>query len=229
MKIERLFKPSQGLFLWIFLVSVLPLSGEPLFTNLSKDSVLSILRSIESGDKLNDPDRNIDLLCQAGEALITSSPDSALYWYETAFKAAKINDRVAAEGLLLNRIGYTYYVLGDYAHALTMFQQALAIHQSLDNDVGISTSLNHIGLIYESQGNFEQALISLWESVKYSKKANNADRLISNYYNLAMTHQDQHDYDSALNYLTRAISMSKENSNSKMLAMSYNRLGEIYG
>ncbi len=194
----------------------------------SSDSLISKWRLVEKGYPEIPDSLQAKLLFDLGEALSYDKPDSALAYYHKALVLSKNGNYKRLTGDILNKVGFTNYILGNYDMALTFFMEALEIHELLKNDLGIAMSLNHISLIYETQKNFQKALRYQWKSLVYSIRSGNKNRLISNYFNLSIIHDGAKNYDSALFYLTRSLALSIENKNHHMYSMSLNRRGEVY-
>jgi signal transduction histidine kinase len=198
------------------------------FRQASTDSLLSKWHTVERGNLKMPDSLKARLLLDIGIALSYDTPDSAFEYYSKALALTKSGNFKQLTGDILNRVGYTNYILGNYDLALTFFVDALEIHQSMSNDNGIATSLNHISLIYETQKNFDQALKYQWRSITHSLRSGDVNRLISNYFNLSIIHDGAKNYDSALYYLTKSLDLSIKNENHHMYSMSLNRRGEVY-
>lgn len=192
------------------------------------DSLIHKWNRVEEG-RLEMPDSlKVRLLVGIGEAINYETPDSAIDFYHKALEVSRRNGYDQWTGEILNSIGYSHYILGNYDLSLTFFVEALEIHNTLSNDTGIAKSLNHISLIYETQKNFDQALKFQWRSLIHSLRSGDINRLISNYFNLSIIHDHAGNYDSALFYLSKSLDLSFENNNHHMYSMSLNRRGEVY-
>ncbi|MCB0489415.1 MAG: tetratricopeptide repeat protein [Cyclobacteriaceae bacterium] len=191
------------------------------------DSLLIQWQQVASGElDLSDSDK-VSLLIRIGESIQFHSPDSALSFYEIAYPIAREQGMEKQIGDLLNMRGYVHYILGNYDLALSYFVDALAIHEKLENAIGISKSLNYIALIYETQKNYAQALLYQWRSIVYSKISGDTTRLIANYYNIAIVHDANLSSDSALYYLDVAQKLSEKQRNYHMYSMAMNKRGDV--
>ncbi|MGE0589965.1 MAG: ATP-binding protein [Cyclobacteriaceae bacterium] len=191
------------------------------------DSLLIQWQQVANGElDLSDADK-VSLLIRIGESIRFHSPDSALSFYEIAYPIAREQGMQQQIGDLLNMRGYVHYILGNYDLALSYFVDALAIHEELENAIGISKSLNYIALIYETQKNYSQALLYQWRSIVYSKISGDTTRLIANYYNISIVHDADGAPDSALYYLDKAQKLSEAQNNHHMYSMAMNRRGDV--
>lgn len=198
------------------------------FKQTRTDSLISKLQQAEEGRILISDSIKLRLLIDIGESLSYELPDSAITYYQNALQLSRNSGVDQLTGDILNKLGFTNYILGNYNHALVFFVDALEIHQSFANDIGIATSLNHISLIHETQKNYKQALKFQWRSVVHSRRSGDINRLITNYFNLSIIHDHSQGYDSALYYLSHSLDLSHSNQNHHMYAMSLNRRGEVY-
>ena len=138
------------------------------FRKASTDSLVYKWKQLEAGQLVMSDSLKARLLIDIGAAMTYETPDSAIDYYNEALELSRGQGNDMQTGEILNSIGFTNYVLGNYDLALTFFVDALEIHQSLANDIGIAKSLNHISLIYETQKNFDQALKYQWRSIVHS-------------------------------------------------------------
>lgn len=207
----------------IFLLSISTSFG---FRQASTDSLMARWHLVENGTLKMSDSLKARLLLDIGIAVSYDTPDSAFSYYDKALELSQ--NFKSLTGDILNMKGYANYILGNYDLALIFFVDALEIHQSLANDIGISKSLNSISLIYETQKNYDQALQFQWRSVIHSLRSGDKNRLISNYFNLSIIHDHAGNYDSALFYITKSLDLSLENKNHHMYSMALNRRGEVY-
>ncbi|MEP2669350.1 MAG: tetratricopeptide repeat-containing sensor histidine kinase [Cyclobacteriaceae bacterium] len=198
------------------------------FRKPSTDSLVHKWKQLEAGQLVMSDSLKARLLIDIGAEMTYETPDSAIGYYNEALELSRRQGNDLQTGEILNSIGFTNYVLGNYDLALTFFVDALEIHKSLANDIGIAKSLNHISLIYETQKNFDQALKYQWRSIVHSIRSGDPNRLISNYFNLSIIHDHNYNYDSALFYLAKSLDLSLKNKNYHMYSMALNRRGEVY-
>ncbi|MEQ9413158.1 MAG: tetratricopeptide repeat protein, partial [Cyclobacteriaceae bacterium] len=210
---------------FVFIITISTALG---YRQASVDSLISKWQLIKEGRLEMGDSLQARLLLDIGVAVSYDTPDSAFKYFTKALELSQNGNFKRLTGDILNRVGYTNYILGNYDLALIYFVDALEIHKSLLNDMGIATSLNHISLIYETQKNYQQALKFQWRSKVHSVRSGDPNRLISNYFNLSIIHDGAKDYDSALFYLTKSLRLSDEKENYHMYSMSLNRRGEVY-
>lgn len=198
------------------------------YTQSGIDSLVAKWKLVEEGRLEMEDSLQARLLLDIGVIVSYDAPDSSFEYFEKALQLSQNGNLKSLTGDILNRIGYTNYILGNYDLALVYFVDGLELHQAQLSDMGIATSLNHISLIYETQKNYQQALKFQWRSMVHSIRSGDANRLISNYFNLSIIHDGAKDYDSALFYLARSLDLSSEKENHRMYSMALNRRGEVY-
>lgn len=207
-----------------FSIQIKPAPALPLQT----DSLYREWQLVKKNPETRSDTEKIELLNQLGDAINYFSPDSSIFYYQEALGLAKATGAIQQEGALLNKIGYTHYILGEYNEALPYIGDALNLFDSIGNALGKSISLNHISLIYETQKDYQKALDYQHKSISFAKIAGDSNRLASNFFNLSMVYDEMSAYDSALAYVNRTIKMSKSLGNYHILTMASNRKGEIY-
>ncbi|MFZ5969978.1 MAG: tetratricopeptide repeat-containing sensor histidine kinase [Bacteroidota bacterium] len=171
--------------------------------------------------------REVDSLVQVADRLNFDHPDSAAVLFASALALLDTANYPKQYGDVLNKLGYTYYMLGEYDQSLPYFLSALKIHQSIGNAGGLSRSHASIGLIYESQQRFDESIRQLLLAVQYASKANDAERLTSSYFNLSIPYGRKGLYDSAYFFVNKALALAQKNSDHRIIAMAFNRIGEI--
>ncbi|MFZ1806825.1 MAG: tetratricopeptide repeat protein, partial [Cyclobacteriaceae bacterium] len=138
------------------------------YTQSGIDSLVAKWKLVEEGRLEMEDSLQARLLLDIGVIVSYDAPDSSFEYFEKALQLSQNGNLKSLTGDILNRIGYTNYILGNYDLALVYFVDGLELHQAQLSDMGIATSLNHISLIYETQKNYQQALKFQWRSMVHS-------------------------------------------------------------
>jgi tetratricopeptide (TPR) repeat protein len=134
---------------------------------------------------------------------------------------------------LLNQLGFYLDVKADYTRALPLYQQALAIRQTVLGATHPDTagSLNNLAILYRSQGDYARALplyeqaLEIWQTVLGENHPNTATSLN----NLAYFYKSQGDYTRALPLFEQALAIWQVlGENHPDTAASLNNLAELY-
>ena len=102
-----------------------------------------------------------------------NKPDTTML---LALEALSLSQRirfVKGETASLNRIGLTYWTVGNNPKAMEAFLKALKLDEKINNLAGIARDLNGIGLIYRDQGQYHQAIDYYLKSRKLTEQLNN--------------------------------------------------------
>ena len=169
--------------------------------NFSK-SLAYFQQAFSAANKIADTLLIADALCHVGNAfLFQKAYDDALKSYTQA-----LNIRTARkdrEGIahLYNNIGFVYKSKGEYAKALTYYQQSLAeMKQVREKQVDLSGVLNNMGDIYRLNGNRQKALDYYQQSLEQARQMGSIRRLMEVYTDLADYYFDLKNYDQAFIY-----------------------------
>lgn len=164
----------------------------------------------------------------AWDGYLFSQPDSAFYFAQKGYDFAKrkaLKDQMAK---IMNIMGVSYYVQGDYANAINYYTRCLVIWEEIGNKDGISSSLNNIGLVYDEQGDYASAIDYYTRSLIIYEEMDNKNGVAISLNNIGLIYYYQNDYVSAIDYHTRSLSIREEIGNNKGVASSLNNIGLIY-
>ena len=147
---------------------------------------------------------------------------------------AKYNLSSKTTTRLLNQLGCYLENKGDYARALPLFEQALAIRQTVlgENHPETANSLNNLAVLYRSQGDdaralplFEQAL-----AIRQTVSGENHPETANSLNNLAVLYDSQGDHAHALPLYEQALVICQTvlDENHPDTARSLNNLASLY-
>ena len=130
-------------FQYILMLLCLPLLSFAQPANI--DSLLE-----ELADNEMDTNR-IKTLENLAEVYLYKNADSAYSFAKSAYELAKDLDVPGAMASASNTAGAAQYFMGDYLAALKEWQEALRIHQVMNNRERVAATLGNIGVVYKNQ------------------------------------------------------------------------------
>lgn len=132
--------------------------------------------------------------------------------------------------LLLDNLGALYMQVSDYSKAESFLKEALAIRETMSDDVAISYSLNNIAVLYLRQKNYEKAEPYLMRALAIRERALGSDDINNSYVlgNLGDLYSGKGDYSRAEPLYLRALDIVKRNSDSAAYTGIMKRLAKLY-
>ena len=132
-------------------------------------------------------------------------------------------------------IAVSYINLGNYAHIIDEFDDALVFYKkalkTFSDEDQISnrlTCLGNIGGTYNDMLQFDLGRQYLEEAELIAKSIGDKQFLSRNSYNIAFIYFEQKDYQSCIKLLEQAIVYGKEVNNYHYLALAYKKLADCY-
>lgn len=135
---------------------------------------------------------------------------------------------VESRSFALNNIGLIYKQQGDYGNAISNYQKALALSESVDDKKGIATSYNNIANVYRNQGNYAKAIEYYMLSLKIHEEIGYKTGIAISTNNIGILYEFQGNFDKAIEYYTMSLEIDKELENKKGIAASLGNIGNIY-
>jgi len=167
----------------------------------------------------------VDLLISTGFELETTSPYTAVMYYQQAQKlAGEIGDK-KWESKAWSYIGIVSWMNGKYDKAIECHVEALELREALGDPLLQAYSLNNIGLVHFYMGNFIEAEKVYRASLaKFVLLANKSGESAA-YTNLGLVNRYQGEHDSAIYYYTKSLELDKKSGDQSGVATCYNNLG----
>lgn len=145
-----------------------------------------------------------------------------------ALAAAEKNNFKFEQATALNLRGLILKAEKKYDLAITQFQDALTIRQTIGDKKGIGTTLANIGECYEGLGNLKQALAIHFQSLQIKDSISHQSGLAWTYFDLANTYAKLRDAKNAINYLEKAEKKSRQIKSGVILASVYKVRRDLY-
>lgn len=139
--------------------------------------------------------------------------------------ANKVNDKPFL-ARVLNNFGNIYRDTGDLAEALSYFEKALAINESIGDDVAQSVNLSSIAYLHYDLNDYDNALEFALRCIPIFEKANDEHRLMSLYHILGNIYFKQEQYLEALRYFEENVTHA--NIDTMLHALAISGLGKVY-
>ncbi|MEA3273890.1 MAG: tetratricopeptide repeat protein [Pseudomonadota bacterium] len=158
-------------------------------------------------------------------ALRLGEPQAALVAFERALAIAPDEN---ARGTTVNDLATTARARGDYAQALTYYEQSLAISRAIGDVAGEGASLNNIGLIYRDRGDYAQALTYLEPSLTIQRAIGDRAGEGTTLNNIGLIYQARGDHGQALTYLKQSLAISRTTGNRAGEGTTLDNIGRIY-
>jgi tetratricopeptide (TPR) repeat protein len=118
-----------------------------------------------------------------------------------------------------------YYGLGQYAKALEVYQQALAIAEETGLRLGVGTTLNNIGLVYSSLGQYAKALEVYQQALAIHKETQNQPGEGTTLNNIGAAYYRLGQYAKALGAYQQALVIAKEAQERPKEGTTLNNIG----
>jgi len=128
----------------------------------------------------------------------------------------------------LNKMGFSYWNMGDFNQAITYFEKALQIARTEKDSSWIARTTNNLGAVHWGLSNYNTAL-ELFQNaleIRTSMGYKRGMSLISN--NIGLIYQVWKLYDEAMAYHNRALLIAREIDDASVQAYSYHNLGTCY-
>ena len=174
----------------------------------------------------------------------TTNPEAYEFYLKAKHKYAKrenTDDTEITRGLLEKAIsldgnlivarvwyGRTYYSIGDYENAMTIYKESLKLAEGINDEHGISLSLIGIGNIHNSIGEYNTALDyyerSLIIKEKIGDKIGKAWALI----NIGSVYTDKGDLGTTLDYYERSLAIFEELGDKRGMGASLGSFGIVH-
>jgi tetratricopeptide (TPR) repeat protein len=134
--------------------------------------------------------------------------NEAARFFAQALAEARADGDVDGEATFLANTALVEKARGNFAQALTLTEQALAVHRARHNAVSIHSTLNNLGSLLRALQRPRDALVVLNEAMATVAQAGRGTTLPFVLCNLALAHADLHEFDAALAHAERALGLN---------------------
>ncbi len=206
-------------------------SVEDLVINLIRKNQLTeahkwSANGLELAKKIGYREGEFNLMLQmASQFLDRNIPDSTIYYSERALELAESdNEKKQA----LNSLGNGYTKAGRSIIAIDLYEQVVALADSLEDEKYSVGVLINIATAYKNLGEIEEGLKYYFEALERSEKIGNKEFIAIITNNLGDTFIDLENYEQAEYYLIRSKEVSLEEEITSNIVRVYLNLGNLY-
>lgn len=151
-------------------------------------------------------ERRTDLMLLLAEASYrTGAPVDACTWFERALPILQTRGDRPAVRTTINRLGATYFELGNLLGAEQCFARALELGRVDDDQLLVARSTNNLGLVANVRGRREEALATYQLAIPAYQRLGHVQGLAESHHNMAISYRDLGDLERADEHERRAI------------------------
>jgi predicted ATPase/DNA-binding CsgD family transcriptional regulator len=140
---------------------------------------------------------------------------------------AQTPGRTAVRAAALNRAGYLALRQGDYAAALALLDEGLALSRELGDKSAIAVAQQFRGLVRHAQRDFAEAIADLEESLALSQELGDDARVSGTLQYLADMAYEQGDLERATSLYEACLTLARERGNAHNVGSSSRGLGIV--
>jgi signal transduction histidine kinase len=140
-----------------------------------------------------------------GQAFLKLNPDSAVYYFQKAYKLYVDADYLGGIMLSLQSLGQAYSIIKNWRKAEEYFLRSLKIAKERKVEMRIAESYKFLGIIEKNKKNFEPAKRYLLKSIKISEKSNLKELLRDCYKELSELNAESGNFEEAYVDLRRYL------------------------
>jgi adenylate cyclase len=158
----------------------------------------------------------------------TKPSESVRYATEAKLLSEKLKYK---RGLALSykNIGIAYYQQGIYTSAISNWDEAMAVWNSVGDKVGVSNMLSNEGSVYFNQGDDAKALELYLKSLKIAEEIYDTLRIVTALYNIGAVYSNKNaTFNKAKEFYLRALPLAKKIKDDYSIGTVTVNLGEIY-
>ncbi|HZY43346.1 MAG TPA: tetratricopeptide repeat protein, partial [Anaerolineae bacterium] len=146
-------------------------------------------------------------------------------WQEHVLALDAVPSAVRAQ--LLSNVGQIARMQGDYAHAQTVLEQALAIQQQLNDEAGQCRSLEQLAILAGSHGDYTRARDLLEDMLEKRRLLGDERAVVITMNNLAIATRRLKDFMRAGQLYAECAALSRTLNDQRSLARALYGLGEV--
>lgn len=146
----------------------------------------------------------------------------------TSYNILKDIDDKSALATTLNTMATVYFYKGDYKRAGERWHEALAIHSSMGDSVGITNMWNNLGNLHRALGQNDVALSYHERTLRFRETKTDTLNLAGSLNNVANLLNELKRHDEALMYHERALGLNMAIGNRRSIGNSLMNLGSTH-
>lgn len=150
--------------------------------------------------------------------------DAAISYYERLLPLLLESDQVE----IMLSMGEVWRLVGQWDDAEAIFRDALAITETIGDDLRRAQCLDAIGYVFTTRGDYGEALEWFEQAHQVAETLGNPPALLSIYEHLGYTHWLAANFDDAIQFANRHLTMATDNDNHKGISDALRNLGGVY-
>ncbi|MBI9060239.1 MAG: tetratricopeptide repeat-containing sensor histidine kinase [Labilibaculum sp.] len=178
--------------------------------------------------EVKDDSSKAEILVQIGYAYNTFEAKKTIEYYLEALNLFGENFDIHRKAVLLNKVGYHNWELGNYQKSIAYYKDALLIFRELNDTTLIAKVANNLAVTYWGLGNYNDALQLYQEALKIRKSEKDYRGASVTTNNIGDVYQEWGLFDEALKYHREALVSADIIDNSSAIAYSYSKIGKCY-
>lgn len=150
--------------------------------------------------------------------------DSARWVLERGLKHVTDHNLEKLKPRLLNGMGITYYIEGDYSKAAEYYEQSLLINEKFQDSIGLGVNYSNLSNVYQAHGKPVESLSYFHKAIELASQQKDSLTLAEIYNNLSNLYFHLNESEKALQFLRKSVQLY-ELIGAEDLATTYNNLG----
>lgn len=152
----------------------------------------------------------------------------AIFWHKIQKRVAKLSGNYEQYVSGLNNTGLIYRRMDKYELAISAYQRAIKIADSIGYSRGAMFATNGLGNIFLEMGSLSEAMKNFRECLRLEQAANNMTGVAINLNNIGHVYNKYGDHEKALEYFLLSLDINREISSQRGMAICYNDIGDIF-
>lgn len=148
--------------------------------------------------------------------------------YISQLRQLKAKNEQEEAGVILEKIGTTYYLDNNLSEALNYYEQALETKWKNNDKEGASEILNNIATVYYDSGRYEDAAERYLEAISLQDVAGNKQQESALYENVGQVYENTYNYDNAIKYYEQSLAIAEEINDAEQKANLYDKIANVY-
>jgi tetratricopeptide (TPR) repeat protein len=167
---------------------------------------------------------------KAGKYLLSLRlhPRERLHWLQLSLLAVRRLKQELDEGIILGRIGLTYFDLGEWQKAIEFHSQHLAIGREIRDKRSEGVALGNLAIAHMKLGETNKAIEMLEQNLAVARELGDRRGEGISLGNLGIAYLNLSDYHSAIKYLLQSHSIAEELGTIEGEGRALNHLGIAY-
>ncbi|NJN67969.1 MAG: tetratricopeptide repeat protein [Chloroflexaceae bacterium] len=154
--------------------------------------------------------------------------DHARAYFSWMLNLSDISGERAVRVEALNCLGWTTWVTGTDADAMSLFDEALTIARELDLSIAEGDILNNIGFVYQSAGNVQRALEVFEQALPITRQAKNLEGVVRVLNNLGMLYLQTNNSERAIQFFQEAFDLVDDSVERELVMTLRNNISLAY-